>query len=150
MHIENFHRTDSISSRLLSIENKLAGLNTKVDSLAVKQDVLEQKLNGSEKKIDSELKLLAGVHVKLDLLPNAKKNNTTIASTVEIPLKLPCESEEDVKKLMLTLKNDMDTTEALVIFNFFLLSYLQKTQNNTKSHQQLSSLFVHLYFFYVH
>lgn len=112
-------QTDSISLRLDSFESKLASLDQKVDNLGAKQDVLEQKLNGSEKKIDSELKLLAGVHVKLDLLPNATKKKTPNGPNVEILLKLPCECEEDVKKLMLTVKNDLDVTEALVIFIYF-------------------------------
>ncbi len=103
-----------------SFENKLAGLDTKLDGVAAKQDVLEQKLNGSEKKVDAELKLLAGVHVKLDLLPNTKNKNTSNAPIVDIPLKLPCETEEDVKKLILTVKNDVEITEAVVSLTFFL------------------------------
>lgn len=125
-------QTDSVALRLDSFENTLAGLDNKVDNLAAKQDVLEQKLNGSEKKIDSELKLLAGVHVKLDLLPNATKKNTPNGPNVEIHLKLPCEREEDVTKLMLTVKNDLNVTEALVIFYTFLIFL---TQKNAKSHQ---------------
>lgn len=98
-----------------SFEHKLACLDKKVDSLVSKQDAVELKLSASEQKIDSELKMLAGVHVKLDMLPHTKANKK---SDVDIPLKLPSESVDDVRKLLLTIKNDINVAEALVIFFF--------------------------------
>ncbi|KAJ6648063.1 hypothetical protein Bhyg_03288, partial [Pseudolycoriella hygida] len=96
-----------------SFASKLCHLNSKVESLVTKQDALESKLNSLDKKIDSELKLLAALHVKVDSFSKNPVTTNTPIPEAPIPLNLPSATDEDVRQLVLTVKNDINVTQSL-------------------------------------
>lgn len=87
----------------------------------MKLDSVKNDMNDFREKQDALLKLVAAIHVKLDLVGNGKNlrkiptaQESRNVTNVNIPVNLPLLTEDSLTELLSTLRNNIDVEDALV------------------------------------